>query len=159
MDGPISFTTVKTKAGSSHDDVELRVGRGQHLVDSYYFALSKPEQKPHECLKHLLEQWLAILETLKPDSGNHQVYLPYGIFDQCTAWLQVSLGPAVGSGNSQIVLQGGWNTLEGWRINLSDVVPQAKSMTESSFEPIDDLTATTTMIALREAIERDCKRF
>ena len=60
----------------------------------------------------LLEQWVQQLERLTEGAT---AFLPYSFSDQCTAWLQVTT-----ANGRRALVQVGWSSLEGWKINPSD---------------------------------------
>src|SRR5579884_3926686 len=62
-------------------------------------------------MQALLRQWQERVELLADGSA---VYLPYDFSDQCTAWLRVERD------RTQLKIQAGWSSLQGWSFNPSN---------------------------------------
>ncbi|OAQ66063.1 hypothetical protein VFPPC_14281 [Pochonia chlamydosporia 170] len=160
MSQPFSLQFVGS--GGGHDDIQVRIGEEKHVVDSYYFMLDSSPNAPKtedKGVKMLLKQWLDLLQPLEKGREGYQVYLPYGFFDQCTAWMQVTLGEAPERGDRAVEVQGGWGTPEGWSFMPSHIATTSNNMNEGKFEAIPDLKVTTTLASLRSSIDSTQRKF
>jgi hypothetical protein len=104
---------------SGHDDLVLRLGGEEWRCDTYYLALDRgmlvdqeDELKVIAVLARLLEQWHTAVVGM---SDGEVCYLPFDFSDQCTGWLRCT---AVGS---DLKIQWGWASIEGWSFYPSDV--------------------------------------
>jgi hypothetical protein len=104
---------------SGHDDLVLRLGDQEWRCDTYYLALDQKmlvdqedEVKVRAVLARLLEQWHTAVVGL---SDGEVCYLPFDFSDQCTGWLRCT------AAGSDLKIQWGWASIEGWSFYPSDV--------------------------------------
>jgi hypothetical protein len=115
MDFSLRFEDNETGLG----DLVLTLGAESWLCDTYYLALDQqilPEQngvhKIRLVLKHLLQQWLSVVEGLH-DGGIG--FLPYDFSDQYTVWVR-----CIRHGDTVEVCRG-WAAVEGWSVSPSEL--------------------------------------
>ena len=110
---------------TSHQDLVLRAGSFVRRSDSYYYALDQGVGKAssvEESIRLMLAQWTSSIEA----SGvGDVVFLPYGFFDQSTAWLRCE---AVSRDEFEVVA--GWSAVEGYTFSPSDYGAVAEGMND-----------------------------
>lgn len=85
------------------------------LYDPYYFDVSSEYGNDSylSVVKRVLSQWAEALA--EAESGEAVLYLPFGIYDQCTECFAATIT------GSQVEMRCVWLDIEGWSIDLRDL--------------------------------------